>query len=173
MIATLYDFSGGALLYIFGLVHLVASIIINGMIILIEAIVFKKMRLASFGKNLGMAFVLNLASATVGYLFAYVAHRGWLLFEGYADGSFAATLFWMPVLIISIPPPYNFLLLFFGYWITIGIEGPLMLLLGRLVNPEAGLGQLWKMTLVANIWSYLFLFTLYTIGHMMSMSERF
>jgi len=149
---TLYDFSGGLAFFI-GLNFFIV-LILSFLIMLIEAVVLKKMNYGSLLSCFFAAFSMNLTSTLAGYSTAYVAIS---LSQSNVWGTFLSLLAIFPGFVIDPQFKVNALqmLLFFGggYLLTVILEMIVLFILKR----EHSIGKIWKIVLVANSSSYLFL----------------
>ncbi len=161
----LYDFSGGMALLI-GL-SLFVVIIINAIVVLIEAIVLKKMNFGSLMACFLVSSLMNLLSALAGYSTSYIALA---LCDLDCRGSVLNLLALLPGFAVDpqleVSSFYLFLFFALCYVLTVVLELGVLLLLRR----EHSLGKIGKMVLVTNFFSYLFLIIVFELakGYLLS-----
>lgn len=156
---TLYDFGGGMAILI-GLSILVV-IIINAIVVLIEAIVFKAMNFGSLMACFLASFLMNLLSSLAGYSTSYIALA---LCDLDCRGSVLSLLALLPGFTVDprleVSSFYLFLFFAICYVLTVVLEMGVLLVLRR----EHSLGKIGKMVLVTNFFSYLFLIIVFELA---------
>ena len=155
----LYDFSGGMALLI-GL-SLFVVIIINASVVLIEAIVLRKMNFGSLIACFLVSFLMNLLSTLAGYSTGYIAL---VLCDLDCRGSVLNLLALLPGFTIDpqleVSSFYLFLFFAICYVLTVVLEMGVLFILRREHCP----GRIGKMVLVTNLFSYLFLIVLFGLA---------
>ena len=155
----LYDFSGGLAFFI-GF-NLFIVLVLNFLIMLIEAVVLKKMNYGSLFSCFFAAIAMNFTSTFAGYSAAYIAIS---LSQSNISGTFMGLLAIFPRFVIYPQFQVNTLqvLLFFGvgYLLTVILEMVVLFILRR----EHSLVKIGKMVLVTNFFSYLFLIIVFGLA---------
>lgn len=125
------DGAAGLVLAYFFLYGIVAFVVAT----VVESIVLWRSGWGSFLNSLLTSFIMNLASTIVGYLLTafFIPNFAEDAFDTMGNGVFFLL----------------FLLLFF---LSLGLEGVIMLGMGRSRNPA---GKIWQMALNANVISYI------------------
>jgi hypothetical protein len=162
--ATLYDFPAGLAWAIFAGSSLFFVLIVNIFIIVIEAIVLRKMRYGSWLACTGAAFLMNMVSSLAGYITGYLIFTlpNYLWFD---QNIFMIALAYYPWALIGetvsshtrVSAWYVIAFLLVSYLLTVALEFPLLFVLRR----EHPGKRVWRMVLVINFFSYLFLFAMY------------
>lgn len=154
LFATLYDFPGGLALALFVGFYLAIVIVINIFVVLIEALVLRKMNFGSLQACSLASFLMNLISVLAGSSTGFIVGA---LCDLDCRSSFLTFLALLPG--FDLDPQLKvsgfYAVLFFAicYFLTVVLEMGVLLILRREHPP----GRIGKMVLVANLFSYLFL----------------
>lgn len=159
---TLYDFPAGLALAIFVGFNLFVVFIVNVFIVLIEGFVLRKMRYGTRLASFGVASLMNLVSALAGYI------TGYMIYILSGVDNFVSLLAYYPTAMINnavgprskidVLQVFIFLCLCYGLTVTLEL---MVLFIFRKTHSSRQIG---KMVMVANLFSYLFLFAVYGVA---------